>query len=115
MVIGGVNTGTSCSHRFYGWRFPLRLTTQPRRRDVNDETMREAFEKWLGSFKLSGHALDKNHDGEYRSDRTGDQWEAWKAAWNTRAQESAPEGEAVAEVVEVPTWQENVTQKGARL
>jgi len=58
---------------------------------VNDETMREAFEKWLGSFKLSGHALDKNHDGEYRSDRTGDQWEAWKAAWNTSAQASAPE------------------------
>src|ERR1700761_4448721 len=53
--------------------------------------MREAFEKWLGSFKLSGHALDKNHDGEYRSDRTGDQWEAWKAAWNTSAQASAPE------------------------
>src|SRR6201996_2449825 len=87
------------------------LTTQPRRRDVNDETMREAFEKWLGSFKLSGHALDKNHDGEYRSDRTGDQWEAWQAAWNTRAQASAPEGgEPIAWESTTPAYFKYITQ-----
>ena len=59
---------------------------------MNDETMREAFEKWLAEEMQDDDPL-KNKRGKYLDPETLFAWEAWQAAWNTRAQASAPEGE----------------------
>ncbi|MET3654036.1 hypothetical protein [Dyella japonica] len=59
---------------------------------MNDETMREAFEKWAD---LEGMSIEVWSNGLYYEPSTHEAWVIWQSAWN-RAQASAPEGEAVA-------------------
>lgn len=56
---------------------------------MNDEMMREAFEKWLAEEMQDDDPL-KNKRGKYLDPETRFAWEVWQAAWNTRAQASAP-------------------------
>ncbi len=56
---------------------------------MNDETMREVFEKW--ARKETDFDLSRVASGEYLFTAASDAWTGWQAAWNTHAQASAPE------------------------
>lgn len=64
---------------------------------------REAFEKWVSKKDWFIATLGLGRSGvEYVDPCINSRWQGWQAAWNTRAQSSAPEGgEAVAEITEL--------------
>ena len=58
---------------------------------MNDETIREAFEKWM--LDEGRHDLEQ-FDGRYADLEVHQHWKTWVEATNTRAQASSPEGDA---------------------
>ena len=54
---------------------------------------REAFERWFSDDYQSMKAIEKNADGNYILQSAYNNWKAWEAAWEARAQpEQAPHG-----------------------